>query len=253
MLQGLNVLERQPNLDKVLQVADLAAARRVPWLMMAILSPSASASSMECVVSRMQRPALLRFSSRQIARWLYGSMPALGSSKITCDTPHRAPSGQPLEAMCAKEIVQEDSQNMNWVHEFDNGCGDMLSYIRVPRRSGRQELDTSYPGVIHCGCETLRETARPWEQSVPLQRLTTRLPPKRAMATDSLRFIPPDRLAARASRLSARPTWAMHRRLVTTLLRYYEFNETVRSTTVSFQRPLRIPCGGHTKTYKQAP
>mmetsp|Transcript_14291 Transcript_14291/g.29201 ORF Transcript_14291/g.29201 Transcript_14291/m.29201 type:complete len:332 (+) Transcript_14291:3232-4227(+) len=54
-----------------------------PWAMMAILSPKMSASSMKCVVRRMMRPLLFFCRMFHVLRLLYGSMPEVGSSKMT--------------------------------------------------------------------------------------------------------------------------------------------------------------------------
>lgn len=54
-----------------------------PLAMMAIRSPSRSASSMKCVVSRMVRPRFSPCSRSQVARRAEGSIPEVGSSSIT--------------------------------------------------------------------------------------------------------------------------------------------------------------------------
>lgn len=54
-----------------------------PLAMMAMRSPSRSASSRKCVVSRMVRPSRCVLSMSHVARRLYGSMPLVGSSRMT--------------------------------------------------------------------------------------------------------------------------------------------------------------------------
>lgn len=54
-----------------------------PPAMMAMRSPSRSASSMKCVVSRMVRPRFSPWSRSQVARLADGSIPDVGSSNIT--------------------------------------------------------------------------------------------------------------------------------------------------------------------------
>lgn len=54
-----------------------------PPAMMAMRSPSRSASSMKCVVSRMVRPRFSPCRRSQVARLADGSMPDVGSSNIT--------------------------------------------------------------------------------------------------------------------------------------------------------------------------
>ena len=58
-----------------------------PLAMMAMRSPSRSASSMKCVVSRMVRPVLSCCSMSQMSRRAPGSMPEVGSSRNTTRLP----------------------------------------------------------------------------------------------------------------------------------------------------------------------
>ena len=58
---------------------------REPLAMIAIRSPSSSASSIECVVSKIILPFLIFFINCQVKRIEYGSIPLVGSSRtITC-------------------------------------------------------------------------------------------------------------------------------------------------------------------------
>ena len=52
-----------------------------PLTMIAMRSPSMSASSMECVVSTMARPGLAASMMSHVARLEMGSMPVVGSSR----------------------------------------------------------------------------------------------------------------------------------------------------------------------------
>ena len=54
----------------------------LPFTMIAILSPSVSASSMECVVSRMVRPLRYFLSTSHVTLLANGSNPVVGSSKM---------------------------------------------------------------------------------------------------------------------------------------------------------------------------
>lgn len=57
-----------------------------PSAMMAIRSPSSSASSIECVVSNIILPFFIFFINCQVKRIEYGSIPLVGSSRIiTCN------------------------------------------------------------------------------------------------------------------------------------------------------------------------
>jgi hypothetical protein len=56
-------------------------ARRLPWIMMPILEQSASASSMECVVSTTARDCAMREINAHMCRRVSGSIPVEGSSR----------------------------------------------------------------------------------------------------------------------------------------------------------------------------
>lgn len=66
-----------------------------PLAMIAIRSPSSSASSIECVVSKIILPFFILFINCHVKRIEYGSIPLVGSSRITtCDKLMRNGSSQ---------------------------------------------------------------------------------------------------------------------------------------------------------------
>jgi hypothetical protein len=64
-----------------------------PLAIIAIRSPSSSASSIECVVSNIILPFFIFFINCHVKRIEYGSIPLVGSSRIiTCNDKKKEPS-----------------------------------------------------------------------------------------------------------------------------------------------------------------
>jgi len=81
--------------------SDVPQQRITPPAMIAIRSPRRSASSMKCVDSTMVRPARCRCSKSHVCRRASGSIPDVGSSKITTFIHHSTDTCQKLHVSSA--------------------------------------------------------------------------------------------------------------------------------------------------------